>query len=161
MCKYHGHMCIHVQNMMFLWSHLWLGGAFTDDTNDDNAGCHTMDNSWLHRLIGINAKWANKSCREDEFTDESMFYCTIPQLRIAMMRNYISRMSKIKNKIPFQENHILTCSVTSGRPKQRTALSVFCFLCIQWLNQWTVRQPSRLTWQFKQEKLRLYNSIKY
>ena len=46
-------MYIYVPDMKFLWSNLWLGGLSTGDT-----GCHTMDNSWLHRPIGIDAKWA-------------------------------------------------------------------------------------------------------
>ena len=43
-------MCMYVQDMKFLWS--------TDDIDDDNDArqCqHTMDNSWLHRLISIYA----------------------------------------------------------------------------------------------------------
>ena len=46
--------------MKFLWSTLWLGGLSTDDANDDDVGRHTTDTLWFYRLIGINAKWANK-----------------------------------------------------------------------------------------------------
>ena len=39
-------MCMYVQDMKFLCSNLWLGELSTDnDANDDDAGCHTTDNS--------------------------------------------------------------------------------------------------------------------
>ena len=31
-----------------------------NDADDNDAEWHTMDNLWLHRLLGINAKWADK-----------------------------------------------------------------------------------------------------
>ena len=67
-------MCIYEQDTKYLWSHLWLGGLSTDEANtndngdnaDPTAGLqHTTDNSWMHGLIGIYAKWVKKPIRFD------------------------------------------------------------------------------------------------
>ena len=51
---------LYVQVMKFLWSHLWLGLSRDNNDDDNDAGCYTTENSWLHRLIGTYAKWAKK-----------------------------------------------------------------------------------------------------
>ena len=52
-------MCMHVQDMKFLWSNLWLGGLSTDDTNDDNANNNDNTNDTtqltIHDYIGSSA----------------------------------------------------------------------------------------------------------
>ena len=54
-------MCIHVQDIKFLWSNLWTGGLSTDD-DDDNANDDANDDTWwtIHDCIGSSAisKWA-------------------------------------------------------------------------------------------------------
>ena len=61
---------------------LLLGQLYTDDnTNDDDVDnddtnngwqWHTMDKSWLHRLIGMYAKWAKNYNGKYRYPDNSL-----------------------------------------------------------------------------------------
>ena len=59
MCINQGHYVIYLHNMKFERLILWPGGVYTDAVHI------FIHESWLHRLIGKNPKWAKKGGIEE------------------------------------------------------------------------------------------------